>query len=222
MRDIVDAHAFSVTFLIETMVVALPAVQIIIFCQYKKKTKKTVFSKKGPSAESNSLKCFKQEEAINMINIPYLDKIDSNEALHDTATTLWTKAKNGNNFIDTSLKKPKKYRDRRPRDYPIIDDLSTVDSSYAYSVENTLAVESFEIPKEKRGLILEGEEIDHPLDKVALRSMSSDYSLFDSKTSIRDIREQRIRLLKLNTSVARRAAAALKDSSMSSSTQEKG
>lgn len=50
---------------------------------------------------------------------------------------------------------------------------------------------------------------------------SSDYSIFDSQLSRQDIREQRRRLLQLNTSVARQAAAALQDSLFSSSTQNK-
>lgn len=45
--------------------------------------------------------------------------------------------------------------------------------------------------------------------------------MFDSQSSRRDIREQRFRLFKLNTSVARRVAIALQDSELSTSAQYK-
>ncbi|MCP9262970.1 hypothetical protein DINM_006334 [Dirofilaria immitis] len=115
------------------------------------------------------------------------------------------------------------------KNYQIIGDLDSTDTSYEYSMDNTLIMESLEmitlndvvIPEGKHDLVLEGEEIDHQIEKISQKSDSSDYSLFNSQSSKRDIREQRLRLLRLNTTVARRAAAALEDSLLSTTVPNK-
>ncbi|VBB32806.1 unnamed protein product [Acanthocheilonema viteae] len=157
--------------------------------------------------------------AMNQISSEkVMEKLKRTEVMHKAEKSL--KMAEKVEHVPNNLKTHNS-KERRGRSYQIIGDLDTTDSSFEYSLDNTLAMESLEMIKGKHGLVLEGEEIDHQMVKVPQRSDSSDYSLFDSQSSRRDIREQRFRLFKLNTSVARRVAAVLEDSIISTSTQDK-
>ncbi|KAK6112474.1 hypothetical protein QQG55_47840 [Brugia pahangi] len=162
----------------------------------------------------------KQNKVVNQINASVAGKFKSVEVMHRTGTPMWVKTNHDIEHVADGSLQTQKCKDRG-RNYQIIGDLDTTDSSCEYSLENTLAMESLEMIKGKYGVKLEGEEIDHQLGKAPQQSDSSDYSLFDSQSSRRDIREQRFRLLKLNTSIARRAAVALEDSAFSTSTRNK-
>ncbi|VDO27952.1 unnamed protein product [Onchocerca flexuosa] len=179
MYDIADVDDFPITFLISSIIIALPIVPVLILCQFKKmeKKKQTVLSVSHFPAIENNDSEFTDRKATNQTNAPVVAKLKSIETMHKIETPLWTKT----------------------------------NQSIEYMADN----------KGKHGLILEGEEIDHQMRKSSQKSNSSDYSLFDSQTSRRDIREQRLRLLKLNTTVARRVAAALEESEISRSAQDK-
>uniref|UniRef100_A0A915PMZ9 Uncharacterized protein n=1 Tax=Setaria digitata TaxID=48799 RepID=A0A915PMZ9_9BILA len=166
-------------------------------------------------------KAVKENMTANQTIMPVMKKQKSAETMHKTETHLWVKRNQGigGYTAGSSLKKYNKSKKQRPKNHQIIGDLNTTDSSNEYSLENTLAMESFESIKGKPGLSLEGEEINHRM-KTVEQSISSDYSLFDSQSSREDIRKQRSRLLRLDTSVARRAAAALEDSIVSAPTQD--
>ncbi|KAL3989939.1 hypothetical protein ACH3XW_29675 [Acanthocheilonema viteae] len=232
MSDIPDVNDFPITFLIGTIMTVLP---VLILCQFKKmeKKKETVLSiSHFPTAEnSDSVKkqtansmerkkmAEKNNKAMNQISSEkVMEKLKRTEVMHKAEKSL--KMAEKVEHVPNNLKTHNS-KERRGRSYQIIGDLDTTDSSFEYSLDNTLAMESLEMIKGKHGLVLEGEEIDHQMVKVPQRSDSSDYSLFDSQSSRRDIREQRFRLFKLNTSVARRVAAVLEDSIISTSTQDK-
>ncbi|CAG9536713.1 unnamed protein product [Cercopithifilaria johnstoni] len=162
-----------------------------------------------------------KNKAMNQISeSPVIRKLKCVKAMHKTGTSLRMKMNEGIENVPESLK-TQKSKDQGGKNYQIIGDLDTTDSSVEYSLDNTLALESFEMIKGKYGLKLEGEEIDHQIMKVPQQSDSSEYSLFDPQSSRRDIREQRFRLFRLNSSVARRVAAALEDSALSTSNQDK-
>uniref|UniRef100_A0AAF5PKD0 Uncharacterized protein n=1 Tax=Wuchereria bancrofti TaxID=6293 RepID=A0AAF5PKD0_WUCBA len=228
------------TFLISILMIGLPIIPVLTLCQFKKmeKKKKTVLSvSRFPPIENSysdrkqtandtiysveKKKPEEQNKVMNQTNAPIAGKFKSAEAMHRTGTPMWVKTNHDIEHVADGSLQTQKCKDRGGRNYQIIGDLDTTDLSYEYSLENTLAMESFEMIKGKYGLKLEGEEIDHQLGKAPQQSDSSNYSLFDSQSSRRDIREQRFRLLKLNTSVARRAAAALEDSAFSTSTRNK-
>ncbi|VIO88793.1 Uncharacterized protein BM_BM9535 [Brugia malayi] len=228
------------TFLISILMIGLPIIPVLILCQFKKmeKKKKTVLSvSRFPAIENNDSdrkqtaddtthlmekkEPEEQNKVLNQINAPVTGKFKSVEVIHRTGTPMWVTTNHDIEHVADGSLQTQKCKDRGGRNYQIIGDLDTTDSSYEYSLENTLAMESLEMIKGKYGVKLEGEEIDHQLGKALQQSDSSDYSLFDSQSSRRDIREQRFRLLKLNTSIARRAAAALEDSAFSTSTRNK-
>uniref|UniRef100_A0A0R3RFJ7 Uncharacterized protein n=1 Tax=Elaeophora elaphi TaxID=1147741 RepID=A0A0R3RFJ7_9BILA len=222
MNESVDVTNFPIVLLIGSAVmVALP---VLILCQFKKmeKKKQAVLSvSQVPAAEiSDSVR-----KAMNQNGMIVMGKRKYAERIHNSAISPWTKTNEGaeqGGLFDNNNLKTQESKDRGGRNYQIIGDLETTDSSFEYSLDNTLAMESLDMIKGKHGLILEGEEVDHQMVKTARQSDdSSDYSFFGSQSSRRDIREQRLRLLRLNTSVARRAAAALEDSAFSTSSQDK-
>ncbi|EFO28372.1 hypothetical protein LOAG_00104 [Loa loa] len=241
MSDSADVRSFPTALLIGTLMIALPAVPVLILCQFKKveKRKETMLSVSHLPAVENSDSEIKQTASdvthsmekkpaveqnkveVNQTNALVAGKMKSAEVMYKNGIPLWMEMKQDTEHIADRSLKTQKCNDQGGRNYQIIGDLDTTDSSHEYSLENTLAIESFEKIKEKHGQILEGEEINRQMEKAPQKSDSSNYSLFDSQSSRRDIREQRYRLLKLNTSVARRAAAALEDSVLSTSTQDK-
>ncbi|KAM3728481.1 Protein max [Dirofilaria immitis] len=245
MSDTSDAHDFSITFLIRIIMITLPAVSIIILCQFKKmgKKKQTVLSVSHFSTLENSDSEFADRKqiindtihsaerkktaeqnmnAVSHTSAPVIGQLKSVEAMHKIGETpLWTKTNQSIEYVADSGSKRQKCKNREGKNYQIIGDLDSTDTSYEYSMDNTLIMESLEMIKGKHDLVLEGEEIDHQIEKISQKSDSSDYSLFNSQSSKRDIREQRLRLLRLNTTVARRAAAALEDSLLSTTVPNK-
>ncbi|VDK73327.1 unnamed protein product [Litomosoides sigmodontis] len=228
---------FPIALLIVTVMIALP---MLILCQFRKMEKKgkTVLSLPHVPAAQNSDSVRKlsandatqsmekklverQKQAINEIGAPQVvEKVKYAEGMQN-GTLLRMKMNPSTELIPDISFKSQKCKSREGKNYQIIGDLDTSHSSLEYSLDNTLAVESLEKIKGKYGVILEGEEVDHQMIKAPQQSDSSDYSLLDSQSSRRDIREQRFRLFRLNTSVARRVATALQDSELSTSTQDK-
>uniref|UniRef100_A0A8R1TRR9 Uncharacterized protein n=1 Tax=Onchocerca volvulus TaxID=6282 RepID=A0A8R1TRR9_ONCVO len=223
MYDFADVNDFPTTFVISSIIIALPVVPVLILCQFKKMEKKkqaVLTVSHFPAIENNDSE-FIDKKATNQTNATVVAKLKSIETMQQTGTPLRTKTSQSIEYMADNSLNTRKCNDQGGKNYQIIGDLDNTDSSYEYSLDNTLAMESLEKIRGKHDLILEGEEIDHQMRKSSQKSNSSDYSLFDSQTSRRDIREQRLRLLKLDTTVARRVAAALEDSEISISAQDK-